>query len=215
MRRSFPILALALALSATPATAATAWEVTTVDPFRNDSWSFGEIFTVGPNDIAVNALGALDVGLDGFNTTGGIQVGLFDELTSTLLASSNVLSTDPLTGNYRFASIAPVGLSAGAQYRVVAVNGADLYNIATGTPNNVNAAIDWDGYGYCSSSTLQSCNFQSGSERTWMANFAFEVGSAGAVPEPATWAMLLLGFFGLGGLLRKTRNVNLSVSCAA
>lgn len=26
---------------------------------------------------------------------------------------------------------------------------------------------------------------------------------AGAVPEPATWAMLILGFFGIGGLLRR------------
>ncbi|MGH7012037.1 MAG: PEPxxWA-CTERM sorting domain-containing protein, partial [Caulobacteraceae bacterium] len=27
----------------------------------------------------------------------------------------------------------------------------------------------------------------------------------GGVPEPATWAMLLFGFFGLGGLLRAQR----------
>lgn len=28
-------------------------------------------------------------------------------------------------------------------------------------------------------------------------------GGVGAVPEPATWAMMLLGFFGLGGVLRR------------
>ena len=30
---------------------------------------------------------------------------------------------------------------------------------------------------------------------------------AGAVPEPATWAMMLIGFFGLGGLVRRRRAV--------
>ena len=29
--------------------------------------------------------------------------------------------------------------------------------------------------------------------------------SAGNVPEPATWAMLILGMFGLGGALRSRR----------
>ena len=32
-------------------------------------------------------------------------------------------------------------------------------------------------------------------------------GGVGAVPEPATWAMLLLGFFAMGGLLRRQRQV--------
>jgi hypothetical protein len=27
----------------------------------------------------------------------------------------------------------------------------------------------------------------------------------GAVPEPASWAMMLLGFFGLGAMLRRAR----------
>jgi hypothetical protein len=31
------------------------------------------------------------------------------------------------------------------------------------------------------------------------------VGSPGAVPEPATWAMMLAGFFGLGAALRRSR----------
>jgi len=35
---------------------------------------------------------------------------------------------------------------------------------------------------------------------------------AGGVPEPATWAMLLMGFFGLGSVLRATRQKTLAVN---
>jgi hypothetical protein len=31
------------------------------------------------------------------------------------------------------------------------------------------------------------------------------IGVSGAVPEPATWAMMILGFFGLGGMVRRRR----------
>jgi hypothetical protein len=35
-------------------------------------------------------------------------------------------------------------------------------------------------------------------------NGAFSAKLVGAVPEPATWAMMLLGFFGIGGLMRSS-----------
>jgi hypothetical protein len=41
-------------------------------------------------------------------------------------------------------------------------------------------------------------------------SFAFEYDRfAGVVPEPATWAMMLLGFFGLGAVLRSSRRQQL------
>ena len=43
----------------------------------------------------------------------------------------------------------------------------------------------------------QGANFQ---------NFAFLVEGAGAVPEPATWALLILGFGGIGVALRRQRS---------
>lgn len=36
-------------------------------------------------------------------------------------------------------------------------------------------------------------------------NFTFEPAAISAVPEPATWAMMLVGFFGLGAMLRRAR----------
>lgn len=55
---------------------------------------------------------------------------------------------------------------------------------------------------------------QSGSDR-----FGFDDLTVGdvqqvrsGVPEPSTWAMLLLGFFGIGGALRRRKNVTTTVS---
>jgi len=36
-------------------------------------------------------------------------------------------------------------------------------------------------------------------------NFTFEPAAISAVPEPATWAMMLVGFFGLGAMMRRAR----------
>ncbi|WP_247711106.1 PEPxxWA-CTERM sorting domain-containing protein [Qipengyuania vesicularis] len=45
-------------------------------------------------------------------------------------------------------------------------------------------------------------------------HFDFNVGLS-AVPEPSTWAMLLLGFFGIGGTLRRTRREKSGVLASA
>lgn len=42
----------------------------------------------------------------------------------------------------------------------------------------------------------------------------FDVASQGAVPEPATWAMMLLGFGFVGGAMRSRRRPKLTVSYA-
>ena len=45
-------------------------------------------------------------------------------------------------------------------------------------------------------------------------HFDFNVGLS-AVPEPSTWAMLLIGFFGIGGTLRRTRREKNGVLASA
>ena len=194
---------LAAAAFSQSASAVPVWTLDDVSNFRNGSWSFGDIFTVGSSDLSVTALGAFDANLDGFASNGGIQVGIFRESDNALLTSTFVQSGDTLLGNYRFGSIAELILSANTQYRVVAVNALDLYNIATGSPDNVFSGLTWNGYGYCNvdgTDTLTTCNQFSGTERTWMANFDANI----AVPEPGTLALLGIGLFGMG-LARRRR----------
>jgi hypothetical protein len=125
------VFALSLGRDATAAPVS-AWALTDTDDFRNDSWSFGDIFTVGGANIEVTGLGAYDAGLDGYVTSDGIPVGIFRESDDALLFSTMVTSADSLIGHYRFASITPLTLLANTSYRVVAVNRDDLYNIAFG-----------------------------------------------------------------------------------
>lgn len=188
-----------LACTGAQAVPVSAWELNAVDGFRSDTWSFGDRFTVGSSNITVSSLGALDVGLDGFVTRNGIQVGLYRESDMALLASTSVLSSDALVGNYRFSGIDKVELLADTAYRVVAVNADDLYNIMTGTPNTVDSRISWDGYGYCQTSALTFCDNFSGTERTWLGNFQLDsAGSGGGtVPEPSSLALMGLGLLAL------------------
>jgi PEP-CTERM motif len=190
-----------LASTGAQAVPVSAWELSAVNGFRTDSWSFGDLFTVGASNVTVSRLGALDVGLDGFTTRNGIQVGLYRESDMALLASTAVQSSDALVGNYRFTGIANVLLLANTAYRVVAVNADDLYNTMTATPSSVDSRITWNGYGYCQASALTFCDNFTGTERTWMGNLQLDGagsgGGGGTVPEPSSLALMGLGLLAL------------------
>lgn len=195
---AFALFALSLNQNAA-AVPVSAWGIDNPVGFNNGSWSFGEIFTVGNNNVTVTGLGAFDNNLDGFVTQGGIEVGIFRESDDALLVSTFVMSGDSLSGNYRFADIASLMLLANTQYRVVAVSQGDLYNVTMGTPDNVDSRISWDSYGYCNTSTLTSCDVSTGTERTWLASFLLDDGGNNSnVPTPGTLALLGLGLAGLG-----------------
>lgn len=160
------------------------------DPFRNASWAFGEIFTVGSSDLLVTHLGAFDAGEDGFFTTTGIPVGIFRESDDDLLADTLVQSGDDLIDKFRYRPLLnPLVLFAGVEYRVVATNRGDLYN---GEPGfTVDPLITRTGYGYCQTFFLTSCDDNTGTDTVWMANFIAEPIGPEPVPEPAS--LILLG----------------------
>lgn len=169
--------------------------------WTNGSWSFGTIFTVGSDDILITSLGAYDFGANGF-TSNSIQVGIYDELSGSLLSSANVLSSDTLIGTYRYANITNLLLTAGSKFRLVAVSANDSYDL-TFSDDAFHSAFKVNGYGYCSSTTLRACNTNTEGDYS-MGNFLFNVAgqTAPSVPAPAT-----LGLFGLALLaMRRLRN---------
>jgi hypothetical protein len=79
------------------------------------------------NPVTVVALGTFDLTQNGFAQPQ--QVGLWT-LSGTLLASTYVNNSDPLQGFWRFNSITPVALMAGASY-VVGSQGGEGYTFFT------------------------------------------------------------------------------------
>lgn len=170
------------------------------NPFINASYAFGEIFTVGSSDLLVTSLGAFDPGDDGFFTQGGIPVGIFRESDDTLLESTLVQSDGVLIDKFRYYPIVPLLLLSGVDYRVVAVNRDDLYNIEPGL--TVNPLITRTGYGYCRTRFLISCDDLTGTSTLYMANFTADPVGPEPVPEPAS--LILLGT-GVAAIVTRAR----------
>ncbi|HWQ92015.1 MAG TPA: LamG-like jellyroll fold domain-containing protein, partial [Clostridia bacterium] len=61
----------------------------------------GNSFLVGDEPVVVDKLGVYDLGNDGFLSS-PIEVGIWNEDGTTLLASASVSSTDPTSGGYRY-----------------------------------------------------------------------------------------------------------------
>jgi hypothetical protein len=199
---------------ATSASAVPAWEFTTAgNSFTNGTWDFATAFTANQN-VTVSGLGYYADPLTG--NVDGNQVALYQcaaascLTTGTLLAQTTVTNTFPLDGHFRYVTIPAINLVAGTSYEVAGVSHADNY-----TWNDpgfaVNPAISiLDTSGQQSRWEVQSVGtpaFLTGSgsldipgqDGIWGPNLFFgQATFTGAVPEPSTWAMMILGFIGIG-----------------
>jgi hypothetical protein len=117
--------------------------------------------------------------------TVAIYMGLPGSLT--LLGSGDII---PVANTFVTASISPVALTAGTTYFVAFENINGVYvNLTDSGP--VTTGIYYDESG--------GQIFNKGPNGVAAVGFGFETEFFGtAVPEPSTWAMLLLGFAGIG-----------------
>ena len=177
-----------------------------IDGLQDWSGRLGMDFTVNTS-IVVTALGAFDNGdpsrLAGVNGN-GVTVGIFNLGTGLQVGSSAYFdqfgSYTQILGD-AFQTVASFILTPG-DYSIVAVDdrnynqgyfgGSNVYQVT----NNLGGAITFGGpsrYDSISSLGIPSTIDGQPANRYGAGTFM-----ASAVPEPATWAMMILGFFGVG-----------------
>ncbi len=137
-------------------------------------------------------------------TLGNYMAGIWT-IGGTSVVSANVLSTDPVLGDYRWASIASVVLGAG-DYVVGAEYAGGLFpDQATGVVTI--PTLTWTDSRYDFGAGLNfptnSTGGYYGSNGILWANFA--TGANTTVPEPSTWALMLVGLAAVGVTSRRRR----------
>ena len=190
--------AIALAGAAGAASAAPLWDFqsASIAGHTNGDWDFGNQFSINTS-IQINQLGYYDDNGDGFLSDHSVS--LYD-LSGNLLASATVDNTGTLLGNFRYVKIKAVNLAVGT-YQIHGNSGRDNYTWNNNAfVSNVNyLGNTWQLTG---DSSFQSCCINDVADGYWGANANYA-----AVPEPATWAMMIAGFGIAGGALRRRRAV--------
>jgi hypothetical protein len=178
-------------------------------------WTGGSSFpayssdeTVGFNFTANEAISITSLGI--WNADGTIdaphEVGLWDSF-GTLLTSVVVGPQSSAAGTFVYADTSGITLTVGSSYAIGArylIGGTDNY-ISSASSVSVDPAITFlganrspDSAGFAFPSIFDGTNGRFGP------NFTFDVGVA-AVPEPASWAMMLAGFGAVGYAMRRRK----------
>jgi hypothetical protein len=161
--------------------------------------------------VKVVSLGAFDSGKNGITT--GVRIGLFDLTTDSFVISPiSFLGTPNPDGDaYVFKDVAPTLLTAGHEYSVVGFgfNRIDRNFSTNIARRNGNSPITFDSLGGRLTNGFSRFDGDQTPQNggVWSFASAFGAGTLAvvAVPEPSTWTMLLLGFGGLGVVLRVRR----------
>lgn len=167
----------------------------------------GDDFTVNAPGLTVVGLGAFDSGKAGLSTD--IMIGLYNLTTAswaTPLVNFNG-TPDPTGAAYVWRSITPVSLISGDQYSIVGLgfNGADEnYNTNIAGVNG-SSPISFDSFGGKLTNGVSRFGGSGDPSSSTIWPFASAFGAASlevSVPEPAAWALMLLGLGAVGATAR-------------
>ncbi len=133
------------------------------------------------------------------------EVALYDQ-DGSLVADTMVSRSGPSIDGYAYQSINPIALTPNSFYFLVDFVGADDWGYGTTRPGTA-ANIQYFGhsYKYANAITFEhdTQNIAGGSGGTYYGPNILT--SASPTPEPASWALALIGFSGLGAVLRRRR----------
>ena len=221
-RLAFLAAATAAAVTiAAPAAAGPAWEFTAPgNSFSNGSWNFANKFTV-LNTVTVSGLGwyadpntgnvdSNPVALYRCDTAGCLTTG-------TLLAQVTVDNTYALQGHFRFVTVPSVALTPG-EYLVAGVSDTNNYTW-NDTGFTVDSNITYDDNRWFQTVAGAAPGFNNVvrndvNDGYWGPNLFFGAPVFAGVPEPTTWALMILGFGMVGGAMRR-RQARTTVRFAA
>jgi len=211
------ICGAALAWAAGTAPAAAAIEALTVvthhpGVITNPPFMLGWNFTVN-QDVELVQLGIYDRLGDGLADAHGI--GLWSS-GGSLLRSVTIFdgTGDPLNGelaasNFRYRDVAPLLLTAGSTYHLGATyaSGRDAYDFVTaGAISTISQITAIGGVQQSGGFAFPGRPIANGI-MIFGPNFRIAGETTAPVPEPASWALMILGFGGAGAVLRRRRTL--------
>lgn len=182
--------------------------------------SVGQSFTTV--DTALNSIGFQFEGLNPTSTGAAYTLSLFagETLTGTSLVSRTF--TLPTAINSRTPAwydidVGATAVTVGQRYTAVLTSSDTRNGIVLGPDININTGAEITGDAYAGGRALFATSVYPNCTNTAASNcdLNFRVTgttAAAAVPEPASWAMMLGGFAMLGGALRRRRAASLATA---